>query len=162
MKLHWCEDSNPSLSARIPVYRSDNEAFARYALSRFSITSHRTQCILLANCWPKRREVQKAAAGWRLGCGNHRLANAIAKFQFQLLTAAFCWPEFFDSCLHLLHRFEHRAIKHLNIALLGNVNIALLGNVRFRVSQDALHHLVRSPQGEGNAFNTIPGRSIRS
>ena len=92
---------------------------------------------LLANCWTERREVRKTAAGWTLGCGSHRLAKAVAKLQFQLLTAAFCLSEFFDPCLHLLHRFEHRAIKHLNIAFLGNV--------RFRVAQDALHHLSPEP-----------------
>src|SRR4029077_14819071 len=57
---------------------------------------------LLANCWPERREVQKAAAGWRLGCGNNRLANTVAKFQLHLLTPAFCLSEFYDPCLGIV------------------------------------------------------------
>ena len=39
----------------------------------------------------------------------------------------------------LLRRVEHGAIKHLNIAFLGNV--------RSRVAQDALYHLVGSSHG---------------
>jgi len=95
------------------------------------------------------------------GCGSHGLAKVVAKFQFQLLTAAFCLSEFFDPCLDLLHRFDYRAIKHLNIAFLGNV--------RFRVAQDALHHLVRSPisyrfeaSPRRNACHPYHGRSTAS
>src|ERR1700676_127848 len=51
----------------------------------FSVASRGTQNMLLAKCWPERREVRKTAAGWPLGCGSHRFANAVAKFQFQLL-----------------------------------------------------------------------------